>query len=183
MTEKEAATILAKYTQKPNLIKHAIAVAATMRHFAKLEGEDEEFWAAVGMLHDVDYEMYPEQHCHKCVEILRNEGVDEETIHAIQSHGYEICCDVEPMNYMEQVLCTIDQLTGFLTACALIRPDKKIAMVEMPSAKKKWANKAFAAGTERERIEKCCERMDKALDYMMEQTLIAMQGVADKLGL
>ena len=183
MTEANALEILKKYTTKPNLIKHAIAVAATMRHFAKMVGEDEEYWASVGMLHDIDYELYTDRHCFKCVELLKAEGFDDNFVHAVQSHGYEICTDVCPNCYMEEVLCVIDQLTGFLIACALIRPDKKLELVEMPSVRKKWTNKAFAAGTERERIERMCERMGKSLDYMMEETLKALQGIANKLGL
>ena len=183
VSEKQALEILKKYTSKPNLIKHAIAVAATMRHFAKLEGEDEEYWAVVGVLHDIDYEMFPEQHCHKCVELLKKEGFDDKFIHAVQSHGHEICTDVIPCCYMEEVLAVVDQLTGFLIACALVRPDKKIANVELSSAKKKWKTPAFAAGTERERIERTCARMGKELEYMMHETLIALQTISKELGL
>ena len=174
---------LKKYTTKPNLIKQAIAVAATMRHFAKIEGEDENFWETVGMLHDIDYEMWPDTHCHKCVEILKSEGYDERTIHAVQSHGYELCCDVKPENYMELVLGTIDQLTGFIIACALIRPEKKLELVELSSMQKRWKSPSFAAGTGRERIEKWCARIGVTLDYMMVETHKALLSIADELGL
>jgi len=175
--------ILKKYTTKPNLIKHALAVAATMRHFAKIEGENQEYWATVGILHDIDYEMYPDEHCHKCVELLEAEGCDCDFIHAIQSHGYEICTDVEPNCYMEKVLSVIDQLTGFIIACALIKPEKKLEAVDLASMQKRWKNKAFAAGTERERIEKVCERIGKDLGYMMVETHKALLGIANELGL
>ncbi|MCL2570348.1 MAG: HDIG domain-containing protein [Firmicutes bacterium] len=183
MTETKALAILKKYTTKPNLIKHALAVAATMRHFAKLEGEDQEYWAVVGLLHDIDYEQFESEHCHKCVELLQNEGFDDKFIHAIQSHGYEICTDICPNCYMEEVLCAIDQITGFLIACALIRPDKKLANVEMSSILKKWKTPSFAAGTERQRIEGTCARMGRTLEYMLEQTLVALNDISDKLGL
>ena len=175
--------ILKKYTTKPNLIKHGIAVAAVMKHFANLEGEDPGYWETVGMLHDIDYEQCPNEHCHKCVEILKAEGFDAGVIHAIQSHGYEICTDVEPTLYMEKVLCAIDQLTGFIIACALVRPEKKLELVEMQQIHKKWGKKDFAAGTDRERIMRMCERMGKTFDYVAEQTLIAMKGISAELGL
>jgi len=183
MTEKQASEVLRKYFTKPNLLKHAIAVSAAMKHFAKLEGEDESYWAVVGLLHDIDYEMYPEVHCIKCVEILRKEGLDESIIHAIQSHGCGLCNDVEPTRYMEKVLCTVDQLTGFIIACALIRPERKLSVVDMDSIRKKWGQRAFAAGTSRDRIMAYCEKLGKTFDYMAEQTLIAMQGIATELGL
>ena len=154
-----------------------------MRHFAIIECEDPEYWAVVGLLHDIDYECCPENHCHECVKILKKEGFDDKFIRSVQSHGYEICTDVCPACYMEEVLCAVDQLTGFLIACALVKPEKKLASVEMPSVMKKWKTPAFAAGTERKRIEGVCQRMDRTLEYMMEQTLIALQGISDELGL
>jgi putative nucleotidyltransferase with HDIG domain len=175
--------ILKKYTTKPNLIKHAMAVAECMRHFAKLEGEDELFWETIGLLHDIDYEMYPDEHCYKGVEIFKNEGFHEKTIHAHQSHGYEICTDVEPNCYMENVLCAVDQLSGFIIACALIRPEKKLELVTMDSIRKRWKIPSFASGTDRARIERFCERMGKSFDYVAEQTLIALKGIAEKLDL
>jgi len=183
MNQKEALEILKKYTTKPNLIKHALAVAATMRHFAIIEDEDPEYWAVVGLLHDIDYACCPENHCHECVEILKKEGFDDNFIRSVQSHGHEICTDVCPACYMEEVLSAVDQLTGFLIACALMKPDKKLASVDTDSAMKKWKNKAFAAGTNRERIEKVTDRMGRTLEYMMEETLKALQGISDELGL
>ncbi|MCL2484084.1 MAG: HDIG domain-containing protein [Firmicutes bacterium] len=183
MTQEKALEILKKYMTKPNLIKHSIAVAACMRQFAKLAGENEEHWAVVGLLHDIDYELYPDSHLEKSVEILKSEGFDDAFIRSVQSHGYEICTDVEPVHYMEKVLCTIDQLSGFLIACALIRPEKKLELVEMPSVHKRWTTPAFAAGTDRERIMRFCERLNKPFDYMAEQTLIALKNIANDLGL
>jgi len=183
MNIDRALEVLKKYTTKPNLIKHAIAVSETMRHFAKLEKENEEYWAVVGLLHDIDYELYPEQHCHKCVELLKSEGFDNKFIRAVQSHGSEICTDIAPSCYMEEALSAIDQLTGFIIACALIRPEKKLEFVTLDSMRKRWKTPSFAAGTERTRIEGVCARMGKSLDYMLEQTLAALKNIADKLGL
>lgn len=182
-TELEALEILKKYTQKPNLIKHAVIVSAVMKHFAKLQGEDQNYWAVVGMLHDVDYEMYPDKHCFKLVEILKNEGFDDKFIRAIQSHGYEICTAVEPQLYMEKILCTIDQLSGFIVACALIRPEKKLKFVTLESIHKRWKVPSFAAGTERSRITSQTERWGMNFDYIATETLKAMQDIADKIEL
>ena len=183
MTPSKAKEVFFKYNTKPNLLKHSVAVAATMKHFAHLAGEDETFWEVVGILHDVDYEQYPDEHCHKLVDILKAEGLDDKTIRAIQSHGYEICTDVEPVLYMEKVLCAVDQLTGFIIACALIRPERKLDLVTLESAKKKWARKEFAAGTDRDRIMRFCERLGVDFDYMFMETFTALKGVAGELGL
>jgi len=182
-TEKEALEILKKYTTKPNLIKHAIVVGAVLKHFAQLQGEDAEYWNTVGLLHDVDYEMYPEEHCFKLVEILKDEGFDDKFIRAIQSHGYEICTDVEPISYMEKILCTIDQLSGFIIACALIRPEKKLEFVDLKSIHKRWKIPSFAAGTERGRIESQTTRWGLDFDYIATETLKAMQAIAGDIGL
>ena len=183
MTEAQALDVLKKYTTKPNLIKHAQAVAATMRHFAKLAGEDEEYWAVVGLLHDIDYELYPDEHCHVCREILKNEGFDDNFIHAVQSHGHEICTDVCPNCYMEEILSATDQLSGFIIACALMKPNKTLAEVDVSSIKKKWKDKKFAAGTERDRIEKVIANMGKEFDWIAGETLNALQGISGQLGL
>ena len=188
MTENQAFEILKKYTTKPNLIKHAFCVSACMKHFAKLENKDQEFWAVAGMLHDIDFEMYPEQHCYKCVELLKENGLDDKTIHAIQSHGWEIvtdnewCTSVEPNCYMEKVLSAVDQLSGLIIAVALMK-DRKLANVTLESIKNKWKNKNFASGTDRDRIVRFCERMGKDFDYVATQTLIALQGISNKLEL
>jgi len=183
MDTKTALEILKKHTTKINLIKHAIAVSATMRHFAKLHGENAEYWACVGMLHDVDYEKYPDTHLNNTPEILKAEGFDEPFIHAVLSHGYELRNDIEPSNYMEWVLSTVDQLTGFITACALILPERKLSSVTLDSIKKRWKVPSFAAGTNRERIMRYCEKLGHDFDYVATQTLIAMQSIAGDLGL
>lgn len=203
ITEAQALEILKKYTTKPNLIKHAIVVGAVMKHFAALAGEDQNYWAVVGLLHDVDYEMYPDEHCYKLPEILKKEGFDDKFIYSIQSHGYEICTNVEPKTYMEKVLCAVDQLSGLIIACALVRPEKKLEFVTLETIHKRWKVPTFAAGTDRERILRFCERMGKSFDglersdrnnltlmpqterfdWVAEQTLIAMKAIAEQIGL
>ena len=137
----------------------------------------------VGLLHDVDYDRYPKEHCKKCVEILKQEDVPEEMIHSIQSHGYGICSDIKPEKYMEKVLYTIDELTGLITAAALMQPDKLLSEVKLASLKKKFKSKGFAAGVNRDLITKGAEELGLELDYIMEQTLIAMQEAHESLGL
>ncbi|MCL2354609.1 MAG: hydrolase [Oscillospiraceae bacterium] len=174
MNREEAYEILTKHMTKPNLLKHCIATEAVMKHFAELNNEDIEYWGNVGLLHDIDYELYPEEHCKKYKEVLQD-TVDDEFIRTLETHGYELCTDVKPEKHMEKVLITIDQLTGFITACALMKPSKKLEDVELPSMRKKWKNKNFAAGTQRDRIEHWTAELGYTLDYMLEQTLIAMK--------
>jgi len=183
MNYQQAHEILKKYMTKPNLLKHSLAVSACMKHFARLEGEDENYWGVVGLLHDIDYEINPDLNHSQSPEILKAEGFDAKFISAVQSHAYEICTDVQPTSYMEQVLSAVDQLSGFIIACALIRPEKKLEFVTMDSIHKRWKIPSFAAGTDRERIMRVCERMKKPFDYVAEQTLLALQGAADELGL
>jgi len=183
MTRDEAYKILQKHLSKPNLLKHSLAVEGVMRYFAELKGEDVEYWGNVGLLHDVDYEEFPEQHCFKVVDILKSEGIEDDFIKSIQSHGYGLCTEVVPGKFMEKVLITIDQLTGFLTACALVLPSKKVADVQTKSMLKKWKSPNFAAGTERERIEYWTKELGETLEYMLEQTQAGMVRVADNLGL
>ena len=182
MDREGAYKILEKNITKPNLIKHSIAVEAVMKHFAELNNEDVEYWGNVGLLHDIDYELYPEEHCKKYKEVLQD-AVDDEFIRTLETHGYGLCTDAIPEKFMEKVLITIDQLTGFIIACALILPSKKLADVEMKSMLKKWKNKGFAGGTERERIEHWTNELGYTLEYMLEQTLIGIQNISDKLGL
>ena len=136
-----------------------------------------------GLLHDVDYEKYPDEHCKKCVELLQNEGVTEDMIRAIQSHGYGICSDIKPEKTMEKVLFTIDELTGLVIATALMKPSKTLAEVDLASLKKKWKKKDFAAGVNREIIQKGVDMLEMDLDYVIEQTLIGMQAISAELGL
>ncbi|AFK85056.1 MULTISPECIES: HDIG domain-containing metalloprotein [Thermoanaerobacterium] len=179
----EAYRLLKEYNKSESLITHALAVEAVMRHFAKLFGEDEEKWGIIGLLHDLDYEMYPNEHCKKVREILKERGWPEEYIHAIESHGWKLCSDVEPVHKMEKVLYTIDELTGLITATALMRPSKSILDLEVKSVKKKWKQKSFAAGVNRDVIEEGAKMLNMDLDKVIEETIIGMRSVADEIGL
>jgi putative nucleotidyltransferase with HDIG domain len=181
---EEAFKLLNEFNKSDSLIKHGLSVEAVMRHFAKLLGEtDIEKWGIIGLLHDIDYEMYPEEHCVKAGAILRERNYPEDYIHAIQSHGYGLCIDVEPIEKMEKILYTIDELTGLITATALMRPSKSILDMELKSVKKKWKQKSFAAGVNREIIEEGAKKLEMDLDYIMEETIKAMQGVAEDIDL
>jgi putative nucleotidyltransferase with HDIG domain len=183
-TREEALQLLKEFNKSDSLIKHALSVETVMRHFAQLLGEkDVEKWGIIGLLHDIDYEMYPEQHCVKAGEILRERNWPEDYVHAIQSHGYGICIDVEPIEKMEKVLYTIDELTGLITATALMRPSKSILDTEVKSIKKKWKSKGFAAGVNRELIEGGAQMLGMEIDAVMEETLKGMQKEAEAIGL
>lgn len=183
MEREQYMAIFKKYTTSPNLIKHGLAVESVMRHFATLENQEVEKWGMIGLLHDIDYEKYPEEHCQKCVEILTQEGFSKDVIRSIQSHGYGMCSDVQPKEYMEKVLYTIDELTGLVVATALMKPSKKIEEVDVMSLKKKFKNKGFAAGVNRELIQKGADMLGLTLEEVLEQTLIAMKESATELGL
>lgn len=167
--------IFKKYNQSPSLLKHALAVEAMMRHFAAKHGEDEEYWGAVGLLHDIDYEMYPDEHCRKAAEILEAEGFDADFIHAVVSHGYGIVVDVEPSHIMEKTLYAADELTGLIAAAALMLPSKDVADLKLSSLKKKWKDKRFAAGVNREVISNGCQMLGIEVDDLMQETCAAMQ--------
>ncbi|MCP2239230.1 HDIG domain-containing metalloprotein [Thermoanaerobacterium thermosaccharolyticum] len=179
----EAYALLKEYNKSESLITHALAVEAVMRHFAELFGEDKEKWGIIGLLHDLDYEMYPNEHCKKVREILERHGWPDDYIHAIESHGWKICTDVEPVQKMEKVLYTIDELTGLITATALMRPSKSILDLEVKSVKKKWKQKSFAAGVNRDVIAEGAELLGMDLDKVIEETIIGMRDVADEIGL
>jgi putative nucleotidyltransferase with HDIG domain len=183
MDREKAFDILNKYNKNKNLIKHGLAVEGVMRHFAEIKGEDVEYWGIIGLLHDVDYEQFPNEHCIKCVEILQNEGVSDDMIKSIQSHGYGICVDVEPEKFMEKVLYTIDELTGLIIATALMKPNKTLAEVDLESIKKKWKKKDFAAGVSRDLIQKGADILGLDIDYIIEQTIIGLQEISVSLGL
>jgi len=183
-TREEAYELLTKYIKSENLIKHALAVEGVMLHFAEILGEEDiEKWGIIGLVHDIDYEMYPELHCKKAVEILEENNWPEDYIHAVVSHGWEICTDVKPESRMEKVLYTIDELTGLVTAVALMRPSKSIHDTELKSVKKKWKQKNFAAGANREIIEKGAEMLGLDLDFIIDETIKGMRKVADSIGL
>ena len=177
MTRAEAWELLTEYNQDEFHLQHAQTVENTMRYFAKElgYGEEEEFWGIVGLLHDIDFEMWPEEHCKKAPELLREAGVDEDMIHAIVSHGYGLCVDVEPEKEMEKVLFACDELTGLIGAAALMRPSKSVQDMELKSLKKKFKDKHFAAGCDREVIKKGAEMLGWELDELLSETLEAMK--------
>ncbi len=182
-TREEAYELLTKYNKSESLIHHALAVEATMLHFAKKLGEEDvEKWGIIGLVHDLDYEMYPEEHCKMTEKILREENWPEDYIRAIMSHGWKICTDVEPMETMEKVLYTIDELTGLINATALMRPTG-ISDMKVKSVKKKWKDKSFAAGVNREIIREGAEMLNMDLSEIIQETIKAMQSVSDKISL
>jgi putative nucleotidyltransferase with HDIG domain len=182
-TREEALALLKKHNKSDALIKHALAVEAVMAQFAQKFGEDEEKWRVIGLAHDLDYEKYPEEHCRKVREILEEEGWPEDYIRAIQSHGWKICSDVEPVERMEKVLYTIDELTGLIVATVLLRPSRSILDLTTKSVKKKWKQKGFAAGVNREIIEEGAQLLGMDLTEVIEETICGMQKAAEELGL
>jgi len=180
---ENAIVIWKKYNSSDALFKHALAVEGVMRFFAREMGGDEELWGAVGILHDVDYEKYPDEHCKKCVDILKGEGVDENFIRSVVSHGFGLCSDVEPESDMEKVLFTIDEMTGLINACAIMRPSKSVMDLEIKSLKKKYKDSHFAAGVDRSIIEKGAAMLNMELDAVMEKCILAMRDVCDEIGL
>ncbi|MCX6225531.1 MAG: hydrolase [Bacteroidia bacterium] len=182
-TREEALSLLIRYNQSQSLIKHALSVEVVMRHFALLYSEDVEKWGIIGLIHDLDYEQYPEQHCSMTRKILGEEQWPEEYIHAVVSHGWGICSDTEPEHIMEKVLFTIDELTGLVTAAVLVRPSRSIFDLEVKSVRKKWNLKGFAAGANREVIEKGAVMMGRDLDFVIGETIAGMKTVAAAIGL
>jgi len=183
-TRSEAFELLKEHNANPSLIRHGLAVESVMVHFAGLTGEtDMEKWAVIGLVHDVDYEKYPESHCKKAREILSERGWPEEYIHAVESHGWGRCTDVEPREKMEKVLYTVDELTGLIAATALLRPSRSVLDLTAQSVRKKWKQKGFAAGVDREIIEKGAESLGMELDTVIEETIKGMQKVAEVIGL
>ena len=182
-TRETAMELLREYNQNDSLIKHALAVEAVMVHFAELFGEDKEKWGIIGLIHDLDYEKYPDEHCTKTREILTERGWPEDYIRAVVSHGWGICSDVEPEEKMEKVLYTIDELTGLIAATALMRPSKSILDLTTKSVRKKWKQKSFAAGVDRGIIEKGVQMLGMELGEVMAETIKGMHKVADEIGL
>jgi putative nucleotidyltransferase with HDIG domain len=182
--DREAAfALLKEYMHSENLLKHSLAVEAVMRYFADFYGEDAEKWGAVGLLHDIDYEMYPDKHCHMAKDILFGRNYPEEYIHAVQSHGYRFVNDIKPEDNMEKSLYAVDELTGLITAVALMRPSKSVLDLGLSSVKKKWNQKSFAAGVSREAIGEGARMLGMELDTLIEHTIKGMQDVADEIGL
>jgi len=183
LTREAAWELLTEYNESPALIKHALAVEAVMRHFAGLRGADAEKWGTIGLIHDLDYEKYPDEHCGKSAEIMREKGIDEEYIHAVCSHGYGICSDIKPENEMEKILFTIDELTGLINAACLMRPSKSILDIEVKSVKKKFKDSHFAAGVDRQTILNGCEMLGLDLDGVIRETIMGMRESAEAIGL
>ena len=183
LTRQEAIELLEEYNESDALIKHALAVEGVMRHYARKYGEDEELWGIVGLLHDLDYEKYPEEHCIKVQEILKARGVDPQIIRAIASHGYGLCCDIEPKSQMEKTLYTVDELTGLVNATAIMRPSKSVMDLGVKSVKKKFKNKGFAAGVNRDVVLKGCENLGLDLEGIIEEVILGMRSVAKEIGL
>ena len=181
ITRAQAMALLQKYNQEPFHIFHSLTVEGTMRYFARKMGENEDFWGLVGLLHDVDFEKYPEQHCLKAPELLSEIGAEPEFIHAVCSHGYGICCDVEPTLPMEKVLFAADELTGLIGAAARMRPSKSVMDMEVASLKKKFKDKKFAAGCSRNVITQGAERLGWTLEELMEKTILAMRSCEDSV--
>lgn len=183
-TREDAFRLFKEYNESESLTKHALSVEAVMTHFAELLGmEDVNKWGIIGLVHDIDYEMYPEEHCVKAREILSERNWSQDYIHAIQSHGYKICSEVEPIEIMEKVLYTIDEITGLITATVLMRPSKSILDLELKSVKKKWKDRRFAAGVDRDLIEEGAKLLGVELDYIISETIKGMQKVAEEIGL
>lgn len=183
ITREQALNLLKQYNQEPFHIFHALTVEGTMRWYAKELGyaDDEEYWGIVGLLHDIDFEQYPEQHCVKAPELLRAGGVGEDMIHSICSHGYGLCCDIEPEHLMEKVLFASDELTGLIGAAARMRPSKSTQDMEVSSLKKKFKDKKFAAGCSRDVIRDGAARLGWELDELFEKTILAMRSCEDAI--
>lgn len=189
ITREEAFNLLKKYNKDPFHIQHGLTVEAVMKWYANElgYGEDAEYWGIVGLLHDIDFELYPEEHCLKAPEMLREAGVGEDVIHAVCSHGYGIIVgcgvtiDVEPVHEMEKVLFAADELTGLIWAAALMRPSKSTKDMELKSLKKKYKSKGFAAGCSREVIERGANQLGWELNELLEKTLQAMAASEDTI--
>jgi predicted hydrolase (HD superfamily) len=182
-TREDALALLKTYNQSESLIKHAFAVEGVMRFMARKYGEDEEVWGIVGLIHDLDYEQFPDQHCKKTEAILKENNWPDSLIRAVVSHGWGICSDVEPTTRMEKVLYAIDELTGLVATSALVRPTKSVMDMKAKSVKKKWKDKRFAAGVDRSIIQKGADMLGVELGDLITDTIQGMREVADEIGL
>ena len=175
LTREQALALLQKYNKEPFHIQHALTVEGVMRWFAAENGENGDFWGLCGLLHDVDFELYPEEHCKKAPELLAEVNASAEMVHAICSHGYGLCSDVEPVHQMEKILFAVDELTGLIGAAARMRPSKSVCDMELSSLKKKFKDKKIAAGCSRDVIKTGAERLGWTLDELMDKTIQAMR--------
>ena len=183
LTRQQALELLQKYNKDSFHILHGLTVEGVMRWYAREEGygEEEEYWGQVGLLHDIDFELYPEEHCKKAPELLREAGIGEDMIHSICSRGYGLCSDVEPEHQMEKILFAADELTGLIWAAAKMRPSKSVMDMEVSSLKKKFKDKRFAAGCSRDVIKEGAERLGWTLEELMEKTILAMRSCEEKV--
>jgi predicted hydrolase (HD superfamily) len=182
-SREEAFSLLRRYNKNEGLIKHALAVEAVMRYCARKRSDDEEKWGIIGLIHDLDYEQFPEHHCRKTEEILKSEGWPAEYVRAVASHGWGICTDVEPQSDLEKVLYAVDELTGLVAATALVRPSKSVLDMTSKSVRKKWKDRSFAAGVNRDVIEKGAGMLGMDLGELIGDVIMGMRDVADQIGL
>ena len=182
-TREIAFDLFRKYNKSESLLKHALSVESVMKYMAKKAGEDEDKWGIVGLIHDLDYEMYPEQHCTMTEKILKENNWPEEYIRAVLSHGWGLASDVEPLSLLEKTIYAIDELTGLVATSALVRPSKSVMDMEARSVKKKWNDKKFAAGVNRSVIEKGAEMLGVSLDELITDCIMGMRTVAKEIGL
>jgi len=182
-TRDEALKLLHEYNQSDSLRKHAYAVEGVMRYFARKNQEDEDKWGIIGLIHDLDYEKYPDQHCTKTKEILEEHGWPEDYIRAVVSHGWGICSDVEPESTLEKTLYAVDELTGLIAANAMVRPSKSVMDMSVKSVKKKWKSPSFAAGVDRSIIQNGAEMLGMEIGELIEGTIMGMREVAEEIGL
>ena len=181
VSRSQALALLQKYNREPFHILHGLTVEGVMRYFAQEMGEDPDFWGIVGLLHDVDFEQWPEKHCLEAPRLLAEINAEPEMVHAICSHGYGICCDVEPTEQMEKALFAADELTGLIGAAAKMRPSKSVSDMEVSSLKKKFKDKKFAAGCSRDVIRLGAERLGWTLEELMEKTILAMRSCEERV--
>ena len=182
-TREDAFKLLLTHNKSDSLIRHALAVEAVMRHFARLRGEDEELWGLIGLIHDLDYEQYPDQHCRKSAEILAAENWPQAYIRAVVSHGWGICSDVQPETDLEKTLYAIDELTGLVATSALVRPSKSVLDLTAKSVQKKWKDKRFAAGVDRAIIDRGAQMLGMERAALITETIMGMRQVAEAIGL
>jgi len=182
-TYDEALSLLKEFNESDSLLKHAYAVEGAMRYIARKMGQDDEKWGIVGLVHDLDYERFPDQHCKKSKEILEERGWPMEYVRAVVSHGWDVCSDIEPETDMEKTLYAVDELTGLINAVAIVRPSKSVTDLEAKSVMKKWKDKSFAAGVNRSVIEQGAAMLGVELRELITDVIMGMREVADKIGL
>jgi putative nucleotidyltransferase with HDIG domain len=182
-SREEAFALLCEYNKQESLIRHGLAVEAVMRHFAEKSGDNPEKWGVIGLCHDIDYEKYPDQHCTMSRKILEQHEWPASYVRAVVSHGWGICSDVEPVEYLEKILFATDELTGLITACVYVRPSRSILDLTVKSVMKKWNTRAFAAGADRDVIAKGAEMLGVKIEDLVDETIIAMQKRAEIIGL